>query len=259
MKKIVFAFGLAAMSACAVAAENAAADEGARPPAVKRTNKEIMAQIAMKRYGGKIRQPDTERGEIVFINTQKTVDAKVLEKAIEKLERQFKYIFKVSDKDVAGNAGRFVIRLEDLDRTERILLAPENFWISVNVKSLAADNPPKVILADRFEKEVRRAFAFVCGGTCGTEPNGICRMVKSLSDLDAIPGLDFALDVEARIVNNMRETEVRPYRIAKYSEAVQEGWAPAPTNDAQKAIWDKVHALPTEPIKIKPETKKVTE
>lgn len=257
MKKIILALGMAAMAAFGEPAAVPSAD-GAKP-AQKRTNKEIMAQIAMKRYGGKIRQPNTERGEIVFVNTQKTVDTKVLEKAIEKLERQFKYIVKVSDKDMASSAGRFVIRLENLDRPERILLAPENFWVSVNVKSLAADNPPKVILADRFEKEVRRAFAFVCGGTCGTEPNGICRMVKSLSDLDAIPGIDFALDVEARIVNNMRETEIKPYRIAKYSEAVQEGWAPAPTNDAQKAIWDKVHALPTEPIRIKPETKKVTE
>lgn len=216
----------------------------------KKSNREIMEQIAMKRYGGKIRQPDSERGEIVFVNTQKTVDAAVLTKALEKLERQFKYIVKVSNTNTEASVGRLVVRLEDLDRKERIILAPESYWVSVNVKSLSADNPPKAILSDRFEKEVRRAFAFVCGGTCGTEPGGICRMVNSLSDLDAIPGLDFALDVEARIINNMKETEVKPYRIAKYSEAVQEGWAPAPTNEFQKAIWDNVHKLPEKPLKI---------
>ena len=81
-------------------------------------------------------------------------------------------------------------------------------------------------------------------------------MVDSLSDLDSIPGLDFALDIEARIVNNMNETEVKPYRIAKYSEAVQEGWAPAPTNEFQKAIWDKVHAMPATPMKIEFDPKK---
>ena len=79
-------------------------------------------------------------------------------------------------------------------------------------------------------------------------------MVTELSDLDAIPGLDFALDVEARIVNNMNTSGIRPYRIAKYSEAVKEGWAPAPTNDYQKAIWDKVRSEkergPTNPIEI---------
>ena len=248
--KTLIVIALAALSVTTLAAEET------KEPTAKKSNKEIMDHIAMKRYGGKIRQPNSERGEIVFVNSQKTVEASVLAKAMEKLERQFKYIVKVSDKDVDASASRLVVRLEDLDRKERVLLAPESYWVSVNVKSLAADNPPKAILADRFEKEVRRAFAFVCGGTCGTEPGGICRMVNSLSDLDAIPGLDFALDIEARIVNNMNETEVKPYRIAKYSEAAQEGWAPAPTNEYQKAIWNKIHAMPSEPIKIKPEEKK---
>lgn len=248
--KTLIVIALAALSVTTLAAEET------KEPTAKKSNKEIMDHIAMKRYGGKIRQPNSERGEIVFVNSQKTVEASVLAKAIDKIERQFKYIVKVSDKDVDASASRLVVRLEDLDRKERVLLAPESYWVSVNVKSLAADNPPKAILADRFEKEVRRAFAFVCGGTCGTEPGGICRMVNSLSDLDAIPGLDFALDIEARIVNNMNETEVKPYRIAKYSEAVQEGWAPAPTNDYQQAIWDKVHAMPATPMKIEFDPKK---
>ena len=47
-----------------------------------------------------------------------------------------------------------------------------------------------------------------------------------------------------------------PGKRSVYRKACEEGWAPAPTNDVQKAIWDKVHAMPTEPIKIKPETKK---
>ena len=249
MKKLII-IALAALSVASLVAEDA------KEPTAKKSNKEIMDHIAMKRYGGKIRQPNSERGEIVFVNSQNTVDASVLAKAIEKLERQFKYIVKVSNKDVDASASRLVVRLEDLDRKERVLLAPESYWVSVNVKSLAADKPPKAILADRFEKEVRRAFAFVCGGTCGTESGGICRIVNSLSDLDAIPGLDFALDVEARIVNNMNETEVKPYRIAKYSEAVQEGWAPAPTNEFQKAIWDSVRALPAKPMKIEYDPKK---
>lgn len=248
--KTLIVIALAALSVTTLAAEET------KEPTAKKSNKEIMDHIAMKRYGGKIRQPNSERGEIVFVNSQKTVEASVLAKAIDKIERQFKYIVKVSDKDVDASASRLVVRLEDLDRKERVLLAPESYWVSVNVKSLAADNPPKAILADRFEKEVRRAFAFVCGGTCGTEPGGICRMVDSLSDLDSIPGLDFALDVEARIVNNMNETQIKPYRIAKYSEAVQEGWAPAPTNEFQKAIWDKVHAMPATPMKIEFDPKK---
>jgi hypothetical protein len=54
----------------------------------------------------------------------------------------------------------------------------------------------------------------------------------------------------------MKPLGVLPAQRATYLKACEEGWAPAPTNDVQKAIWDKVHAMPTEPIKIKPETKK---
>ena len=49
---------------------------------------------------------------------------------------------------------------------------------------------------------------------------------------------------------------MKPYRLTTYRKACEEGWANPPTNDVQKAIWDKVHALPTEPLKIKPEEKK---
>ena len=35
--------------------------------------------------------------------------------------------------------------------------------------------------------------------------------------------------------------------------------APAPTNEAQRVIWKEVHALPSSPISIAPEAKKVTE
>ena len=52
---------------------------------------------------------------------------------------------------------------------------------------------------------------------------------------------------------------ITPWYQTTYHKAVEEGWAPAPTNEYQKAIWDKVHAMPTAPIKIKPETKKVRE
>lgn len=232
------------------------AAEAPQPAKKKRSGKEIMDRIAMKYYGGKIRQPNSEKGEIVFVNTQKTVEPQVLDKVIAKLERQFKFIFKVSPTDVESSTSRPVIRLEDLDRKSRVILAPEDLWVSLNVKSLAADNPPKAILNDRFEKEVRRVFAFVCGGTCGTNPGGVCKLVTRLADLDSIPGTDYSLDVEARIVNNMTDTEVRPYRIAKYSEACREGWAPAPTNEFQKAIWDRAQSDkergPTKPITIPP-------
>ena len=52
----------------------------------------------------------------------------------------------------------------------------------------------------------------------------------------------------------MKRARYVPYEVACY-----EGWAPAPTNEAQRVIWKEVHALPSSPISIAPEAKKVKE
>ena len=41
-----------------------------------------------------------------------------------------------------------------------------------------------------------------------------------------------------------------------YKMACRQGWAPAPTNSIQKAIWDEVHAVPATPMKIEFDPKK---
>ena len=41
-----------------------------------------------------------------------------------------------------------------------------------------------------------------------------------------------------------------------YLRACKEGWAPAPTNEVQKRVWDKVHAAPRMPMKIEFDPKK---
>ena len=37
---------------------------------------------------------------------------------------------------------------------------------------------------------------------------------------------------------------VVPAETATYRQACREGWAPAPTNDVQRAIWDRYRAAP---------------
>jgi hypothetical protein len=52
----------------------------------------------------------------------------------------------------------------------------------------------------------------------------------------------------------MKPLGVLPAQRATDMKACQEGWAPAPTNDVQKAIWEKVKAekseKPSKPIKV---------
>ena len=54
----------------------------------------------------------------------------------------------------------------------------------------------------------------------------------------------------------MRAYGVTPGNIETYETACCQGWAPTPTNDLQKAIWDKVHAIPATPMKIEFDPKK---
>ena len=64
------------------------------------------------------------------------------------------------------------------------------------------------------------------------------------------------VDVIKRFGPYLEGYGVNPEKIVSYRKACEEGWAPQPTNDFQKAVWDDVHAMPSEPIKIKPEEKK---
>ena len=64
------------------------------------------------------------------------------------------------------------------------------------------------------------------------------------------------MDVVQRFWDYMKPLGVLPAQRATYMKACQEGWAPPPTNDVQKAVWEKVHAIPDKPITIEYDPKK---
>lgn len=164
-----------------------------------------------------------------------------------------------SNLPLAVNAKDAPVRIElvESDAFGRMVVYPEDFKAQVNVKALAADAPSAEVLATRLKTELARAALFVLGSgsvsyKCLTMP------VRSLAELDklekATPGAETFSHLGAA-----RALGVAPLQYTSYEVACQEGWAPAPTNDIQKAVWDKVHQMPTAPLKIKPETKKVAE
>ena len=92
------------------------------------------------------------------------------------------------------------------------------------------------------------------GGMGSSFPGNIMNIAK-VEDLDLCDEF-VPFDKVGVVKQHLKNAGVTPVRYATYRIVCREGWAPAPTNDVQKAIWDKVHAMPTEPIKIKPEEKK---
>ena len=92
------------------------------------------------------------------------------------------------------------------------------------------------------------------------EEKGLFPVVKrGFADLDANVSLVVSPEPFTKMMDNAEALGIRRVRHTTYRKACYEGWAPPPTNAYQKAIWDMVHALPTEPMKIKPETKKVSD
>jgi hypothetical protein len=141
----------------------------------------------------------------------------------------------------------------------RILVAPEEGWAAVNTEALAADGATGSNYNLRVTKEMWRALAIMLGASDSMFQPCLLAPVHSLADLDGLGCVVPSPEPFGKMARNAIALGCQRQYRATYKRACVEGWAPAPTNDVQKAIWEEVHRLPTEPIKIKPETKKVKE
>ena len=142
------------------------------------------------------------------------------------------------------------------DELPALVVLPESKATIVNVKALTIDSPTDEKLKARVAKELTRAIGFTLGVGYSERPGGPMSPLVSLKDLDAIIADGFSDDTIMNITKAINRLGVGRYRRTTYLKACEEGWAPTPADKYQKAIWDKVHAMPTEPIKIKPEEKK---
>jgi len=220
------------------------------------------------RGDGLVIQPNTQKGKIAIVNCQKTVDRKVLSNVAKHWADFLRVNVFVTDgkpvdlstvfeacKSVEANLRLFVIDSETIPTS--IVYAPESNWCILNLHPIFADKPGEKLAAMRTSQETTRAFSLLSGAMNSSYPDSLMGPVTKpqLLDLNVEPWR-VPIDVIERFKAWYEANGIRPHRIVPYRKACVEGWAPAPTNDFQKAIWDKVHALPTEPIKIKPETTK---
>ena len=226
-------------------------------PEEQRQRIETGRLAAEKRLGGFLYAP--VKGKVIrVVNRQKALSSEDVEKIVRDTCGAVGYVAEVVA--VEPSDGRTGARIELVeDDSPTLLVAPEDFWSRVNVSRLTVDKPDVKLLRRRLIKEFWRAFAMALGAANSNYQPCLMRTIASLGDLDG----DETLVPCPEPYDKMQRTGEKiglahPHRVS-YKRACQEGWAPTPTNDVQKAIWEEVHRLPTEPIKIKPETKKVTE
>lgn len=218
-----------------------------------------------EKLGDMIERPGSQKGKIAFISTQSEIKDEVFSTLAEAQTKKtgFNVVF---EKAPAGDPATLkanskadvaVILVAD-DNAPTLLAAVEDGWAVVNVRKLAqglaTDEAKAKFLETRCQKETLRAFATVGGGIASQYPNNLMDIAK-ISDLDTV-NVFIPNDVERSMKKILAARGVTPVEKAFYRMACHMGWAPAPTNDAQRAIWTKVHELPTNPIKIKYDPKR---
>lgn len=231
-----------------------AADTSA--PSARKPSKQ---ERIMQRTGGWIVDRSYGKGKIVFVNAQKIVPLKDVKANAAKMEDYCRCVFDVQTKDKIGMSdialvksefsANALIALVESDDLPGVLVAPEENWGIVNVSKLNSDRPADEVLGKRLKKEMWRAFGFI-GGSSDSTMACVMSAVTDLSSLDALRAGNISPETMMRIEDHLAAIGVTQFRRGTYKDACRAGWAPEPTNEYQKAIWEQVHAIPQKPLKI---------
>lgn len=253
MKKLMFvALTLITSVAFAadVAADKTAQDEKAAKRAASR-------QKALERSGGLIDRPSA--GKVAIVNCQTKYPKAKIEQHIQDLRDALRVNFVLTDgapiaaatalsRAAAKPDGASVaLYLADDAGLPISLYAMEGQWCIVNFSALNES---------QCEKEFVRGASLVLGCAMSQSKSSPMQTVATLKDFDRVISTDISFDSLGGILTNMENLGITQSRKTSYRKACMEGWAPAPTNDYQKVIWEEIHAKPTNPIKIKFDPKK---
>ena len=233
------------------------------PPAVSKTaalrtvhpmDSAVRSNLFAK-TGGFLQSPATGHS-ILFLNTQKRVPAQALQDTEDQIQKILRMpcvsISKLSAEPVAAaitaladTNTAMVIVIGDESGYPSLLIAPESRWAFVNVAALDGSGVPADKLAERTQKEMWRALGLVMGAANATVEQCLMKTVLSAADLDALTAKCLSPETLSKIMAQAQKMGMKPTRMTTYRKAVEEGWAPAPTNDIQRAIWTELKKLPT--------------
>ena len=223
----------------------------------------------LRETGGYIIKDDPGNGLVLIANAQKRLPEDKISKPVSYMRFHAKMSIDIKTVDEAkaatpsaksaGSLGATIVVFvkDDAKSESPILVSPDEFWAVVNVAALDVDKPGDEILALRTRKAINRAICLVCGAGGSQYPNTLVGPFKNgIKDYDRFSNEGLPPDVFTRMQHYLKTLDVRPIFRTTYANACQQGWAPAPTNEFQKAIWDKVHAVPATPMKIEFDPKK---
>ena len=259
MKKLIASCVFAAIVGVVFAAGSEGKSQKMTPEQVA----ERVARIKAKKYaslGGIVVKKGSQKGKIAILNAQTKMPRAAIDEVIATLRQETKLNVvcepcdvaeKPADAFAAHQAG-LVLKLIDNAAEPVVLVAPEDRWAVLNVANLGRGLPDNALkdnlFAARCRKEFYRVFSMLCGGIASQFPNNLTWAVK-IEDLDLYREF-LPNDMPDRYLKYAAALGITPEVRASYKRACQEGWAHQPTNDVEKAIWNKVYELPKNPLKL---------
>lgn len=255
MKKLIV-FGCAALAFSVIAAPKAD-----KPPMSDADKAARKAEFYQK-TGGLIRKPGTGSGKLAFVNAQTRFAEADLKAVAEQLTKSMMIDFVVvPGKDVGfANAATSVkaagasagVVLTTLDKNvPELVVVPDLGYAIINLAAVPAEADAKYL-----QKQLLRATAGAAGAMSSQYPMTLMSSFDNPKKLAAFPTMDLPADVMMRVKNALKQNGVAPYSVTTYKHACREGWAPAPKNDVEKAIWkemnDQKERGPANAIKIEP-------
>lgn len=219
---------------------------------------EARQRYMMHRFGGLLFDTRRQKGKVAIVNAQSSASSEWLKEAADIFAKDVMITLEV----VPGSfsfpkpelRGEVTVFIVDDPAMPMSLAALEEHWAMVNVALLKTDKTP--FFKARVMKMATRAIALLLGGADSQYPLCLMGNVNNVTDIDKFMDSRLPVDVVDRFKKNMPPLGIRPYEITTYRKACDEGWAPAPTNEYQKVIYEKAKAeqseTPTNPITIKP-------
>lgn len=240
------------------AAETVKTDSSSRPPLTAEQKAQLRKERREKRLaesGGLVERNILGKSTLI-INAQTAIPIDCVNKAADSIRSLALVKVEVIQGDLTKRYRPtpehpvVISVIDDPGSDTTILIAPEQNWATLNVNPLLRDRPAEDIAEARIHKQVWRATAMAMGAANSMTQPCLLRQINNLRELDRTRNML----PSPQPINNMIEVAdklgiVRVHR-ATYRRACQEGWAPQPTNDVQRKIWNQVHQIPDKPIKI---------
>ena len=192
-----------------------------------------------QKAGGAEPKPEMVRiggaGKVAFVNVA-GVDEGLLKAAAAKISsvlmievevQKGEWSFAEAKKcfaDTKANAAVFIVKDSTLPLS---LIAMEGKWGVANVAMLEG----KSIM-----KETLRVATVILGGASSKYKASVMRPVFSAADLEKEAGEIITIDALMAIYPNLAALGLKQYEVMEYADALEEGVAPAPVNDAQRKI-----------------------